>query len=116
MSKHHEFATATALRIIQIWYDNGIEKYNYNPVMNYNTPVDKFINNEANASGKMLDADGNYYYVSHPPFAYYFPYYVFKAIHVRPDVLPLQIFNMLGIPDCHLCVLHGLPAQFQSGT
>ena len=95
MSKHHEFATATALRILQIWYDNGIEKYNYNPVMNYNTPADKFINNEANASGQMIDADGNYYYVSHPPFAYYFPYYFFKAIQVRPEVLPLQIFNML---------------------
>lgn len=95
LSKHHEFCTAVSLRILQIWYDNGIEKYNYNPVMTYNNPADKFINNEANASGKMLDAEGNYYYVSHPPFAYYFPYFIFKAIHVRPDVLPLQILNML---------------------
>jgi hypothetical protein len=95
LSKHHEFCTAVSLRILQIWYDNGIEKYNYNPVMTYNNPADKFINNEANASGGMHDADGNYYYVSHPPFAYYFPYFIFKVLHVRPDVLPLQILNML---------------------
>ncbi len=95
LSKHHEFCTAVSLRILQIWYDNGIEKYDYNPVMTYNNPADKFINNEANASGRMIDRDGNYYYVSHPPFAYYFPYAVFKILHVRPDVLPLQMLNML---------------------
>src|SRR5690606_25204079 len=35
-----------------------------------------------------------YYYVSHPPFAYYFPFFVFKLLHIRPDVLPLQILNL----------------------
>ncbi|MCW5908789.1 MAG: hypothetical protein KIS94_13080 [Chitinophagales bacterium] len=95
LSKHHEFCTAVSLRIMQIWYDNGIEKYNYNPVMTYNHPADKFINNHANQTGKMVDSEGNYYYVSHPPFAYYFPFFIFKALHIRPDVLPLQIFNLL---------------------
>jgi hypothetical protein len=95
LSKHHEFCTAVSLRVLQIWYDNGIDKYGYNPVMTYNNPADKFINNDANASGRMIDADGNYYYVSHPPFAYYFPYFFFKVLHIRPDVLPLQVFNML---------------------
>ena len=95
LSKHHEFCTAISLRIMQIWYDNGIEKYNYNPVMTFNNPADKFINNSANASGKMIDKEGNYYYVSHPPFAYYFPFFLFKLLHIRPDVLPLQILNLI---------------------
>ena len=95
LSKHHEFCTAISLRVMQIWYDNGIENYGYNPVMTYNHPADKFINNSANASGKMVDSSGNYYYVSHPPFAYYFPFVIFKALHIRPDVLPLQILNLL---------------------
>ncbi|MBL0310353.1 MAG: hypothetical protein IPP77_11955 [Bacteroidetes bacterium] len=94
LSKHHEFCTALSLRIMQIWYDNGIEKYGFNPVMTYNNEADKFINNHANASGKMVDQAGNYYYVSHPPFAYYFPFAIFKILHVRPDVLPLQIVNL----------------------
>ena len=88
LSKHHEFCTALSLRVMQIWYDNGIEKYNFNPVMTYNNPADKYINNNANTSGEMMDKDSNYYYVSHPPFAYYFPYFIFKALHIRPDVLP----------------------------
>src|ERR1043165_5917393 len=95
LSKHHEFCTAISLRIMQIWYDNGIAKYGYNPVMTFNNPADKFINNSANASGKMIDKEGNYYYVSHPPFAYYFPFALFKLVHIRPDVLPLQILNLI---------------------
>lgn len=95
LSKHHEFCTAISLRVMQIWYDNGIEHYGFNPVMNYENAADKYINNHANQSGKMLDEGGNYYYVSHPPFAYYFPFFVFKVLHIRPDVLPLQIFNLI---------------------
>ena len=94
LSKHHEFCTAISLRVMQIWYDNGIDKYNYNPAMNFNNPADKFINNNANASGNMVDKEGNYYYVSHPPFAYYFPYTIFKILHVRPSVYALQTINL----------------------
>ena len=94
LSKHHEFCTAVSLRILQVWSDHGIENYGYNPVMTYSNPADKFINNYANASGKMVDSAGNYYYVSHPPMAYYFPYVVFKLLHIRPDVVPLQLLNM----------------------
>jgi hypothetical protein len=32
-------------------------------------------------------------YVSHPPFAYYFPFYIYKILHYRPDVTSLQIIN-----------------------
>jgi hypothetical protein len=95
LSRHHEFCTAISLRIMQVWYDNGIEKYGYNPVMTYNNAADKFINNSANASGKMVDKEGNYYYVSHPPFAYYFPYFIFRTLNIRPGVLPLQVFNLV---------------------
>jgi hypothetical protein len=63
--------------------------------MTYNNAADKNINNDANASGRMIDDEGNYYYVSHPPFAYYFPFFIFKVLHIRPDVLPLQLLNLL---------------------
>ena len=104
LAGHHEFCTSISLRIMQIWYDNGIEKYGYNPVMTYNNPADKFINNSANTSGKMIDKEGNYYYVSHPPFAYYFPFFIFKVLHIRPDVLPLQIINLIFDFICGLFV------------
>ncbi len=95
LSKHHEFCTAVALRIMQAWYDHGIRTYDYDPVMTYGLHADKYINNDANTSGGMIDDEGNYYYVSHPPFAYYFPYAIFRVLHIRPDVLPLQLLNLL---------------------
>jgi len=93
LSKHHEFCTAVSLRILEIWYDNGIERYQFNPVMTYNNEADKHINNFANATGRVKDVSGNFYYVSHPPFAYYFPFYIYKILHYRPDVTSLQIIN-----------------------
>lgn len=93
LSKHHEFCTAVSLNIIQNWWDQGIANVGYAPATNFPHKADKFINNFANATGKIVDANGNYYYVSHPPFAYYFPYYFFKLIGVRPDVIHIQVFN-----------------------
>jgi hypothetical protein len=95
LSKHHEFCTAVSLRILQNWWDEGIEKFNYLPATNFAKDADKFINNFGNATGSVVDAAGNYYYVSHPPLAYYVPYVFLKLINVRPDVVPLQLFNML---------------------
>jgi len=95
LSKHHEFCTAVSLRVMQIWDEAGIATYNFNPVMTYPNAADKFINNYASGSGKMVDEQGNYYYASHPPFAYYVPYFLFQLFGIKPDVLPIQLFNLL---------------------
>jgi hypothetical protein len=113
LSKHHEFCTAVTLRVLQVWWDNGIEKYRYNPVMTYNNEADKFINNFANATGKVVDEEGNFYYVSHPPFAYYFPYIVFKtdSYSTRCSFAPnLQL--LLAFSFRTICVLHCLFVEF----
>lgn len=94
MSKHHEFCTATALRVLTVWHQEGIASKGYNPATNFAGAANKYINNHASGSGQMVDAEGNYYYVSHPPLAYYLPYAVFSALHIEPDVLPLQYFNL----------------------
>jgi len=96
LSKHHEFVTAVSLRVIDIWDKDGAAKYHFNPVMNYPGEANKYINNWASTTGKMIDKKGNYYYVSHPPFAYIFPYAVFKLLHIKPSVLAIEIF--------HLCI------------
>lgn len=94
LSKHHEFVTAISLRIIEIWQMDGAAKYNFNPVMNYPGAANKYINKFASTTGKMVDANGNYYYVSHPPFAYIFPYMVFQLLHVKATVLSIEVFNL----------------------
>ncbi len=94
LSKHHEFCTAVALRVIQIWDEAGIATCHFNPVMTYPNTADKFINNFASGSGKMVDEGGNYYYVSHPPLAYYLPFAIFKIFRIKPDVLPIELLNL----------------------
>ena len=74
---------------------NGAAKYHFNPVMNYPGVANKFINKYASTTGKMVDANGNYYYVSHPQFAYIFPYLVFQLLHVKATVLAIELFNLV---------------------
>tara|TARA_B110000037_G_scaffold218767_1_gene282435 strand:- start:5712 stop:7190 length:1479 start_codon:yes stop_codon:yes gene_type:complete len=95
LSKHHEFVTAIPLRVLQIWEKEGAAKYHFNPVMNYAGKANKNINNNASTTGTMIDKAGNYYYVSHPQFAYIFPYLVFKIFHIKASVLSLEIFHLV---------------------
>lgn len=95
LSKHHEFCTAVALRVVQVWYTGGIANTGYNPCMTYPNPADHHINNYAGGTGNMLDAQGRYYYVSHPPLAYYVAYAYFKLLGRPPTVIGLQILEML---------------------
>lgn len=95
LSKHHEFVTAVSLRVMQIWYDEGASTFNFNPVMNFSGEANKNINNHASTTAKMKDKAGNYYYISHPPFGYIFPYFFHKILQIRPTVLSLQIFHLI---------------------
>lgn len=92
LSKHHEFCTALSLRIMQIWNEEGALKNHFCPNLNYANPSDKFIQNHSTG---IQDSKGNYYYVSHPPFGYMLPYFLFKIFYLYPDVVPLQTFNLL---------------------
>ena len=94
LSKHHEFCTAISLRTIQIWYENGIRQYGGNPVMTYGDTADRYINNFASGTGEMIDARGQYYYVSHPPLAYYVPFLLFRVTRIYPSVDAIQYFHL----------------------
>ena len=52
----------------------------------------KYISSPSNSA---ISEDGNYYYVSHPQFAYIFPYLVFKLFQIKPTVLSIEIFHLV---------------------
>ncbi|MBL4654539.1 MAG: hypothetical protein JKY33_01785 [Bacteroidia bacterium] len=91
LSEHHEWITAHTLITLQIWNDDGISKFNYNPVFTYHNKGDQFQSD----LGRLPDAENNYYYVSYPPFAFLFPYFTFQVFNISPTVVSLQIFNIL---------------------
>jgi hypothetical protein len=90
LSKGDEWMTAHMLTTLQIWTDEGAAKYQFNPIMTFPHEGDRYI---TSIPGEM-DKKGNFYYVSYPPFAFYFTYFVFSIFHVYPDVLPLRILNL----------------------
>ncbi len=92
LSKHHEFCTALSLRIMQIWTHAGVTTYHFNPVMSYPGDANKFINNQAPS---YFDKNGDAYYESYPPGGYLLPFFIFKILHIYPDVLPIQLYNLL---------------------
>lgn len=91
LSKHHEFCTALTLIIVQAWKDEGITSRNFNPSTTFSLPADKFINN---CSMDTMQRDGHFFYLSHPPLAYYVPYAVFRILHIAASPLGLQIINL----------------------
>ena len=94
LGANHEWLTAHTLRVQQIWYEEGAWKHKFNPIMNFGNPTDKNIDN-THTSPQISDEHGDFYYISYPPFVYILPYLIFKLFSIYPDVLPLQIFNLV---------------------
>ncbi len=92
LSKHHEFVTVHVLRVMQIWNEGGIARYHFAPVMNYAGTTNKFINNQ---SMGYSDINGDYYYLSYPPFTFILPYIIFNAFHIPISALSLEWFNII---------------------
>ncbi len=107
LSQQHEWLTAHSLIVMQIWWEDGAWDTKFTQRMNYPRQADKYINNAAmSLYGHYLphDAKGNFYYMSHPSMAMVVPYALFRALGVRPDVKPLQIFGLAVHLLCALIV------------
>lgn len=91
LSANYEWVTAHALITNTIWQDDGIARHNFNPVYTYANPNDYNIP----APSGIQDSDGRYYYISFPPFAFIFPYLVFKVVGADVSVLSLQLLNII---------------------
>ncbi len=91
LSRHYEHGTATILRHLQIWYEDGGLKHKFCLIGTYNNKADKNINNQ----GRLRDSEGNFYFTSYPPFATVFPYILFRVLGIYPNVLSLEVFNLI---------------------
>ncbi len=93
----HEWHTSTVLRHLEIWNEQGALNPFFVPSVSYDREVDKHINNHSSIQvGRpgYFDDDGNYYYVSYPPFAYIAPYLAFKITGIEPNVIGVRLFNL----------------------
>ncbi len=100
LSKNHEFCTAVALIVLDVWSQRGFTECTGCPAVTFMGTCD---GESGNLGPSSMQRNGVRYYISHMPLAYWAPFAVFKAMRIPPAPLPLQLFNML---------LHGLTAFF----
>lgn len=79
------------LTTFENWEERGIADCHFSPILTYNNLGDKHV-----AYYKRLESkEGDNYFVSFPPFAFLFPYGIFKLLHIVPGKLAIQVLNML---------------------
>ena len=91
LSTNYEWVTAHTLVTLQILHEEGIFSHRFSPIYTFPNPNDHYI--KCPISG-ISDSEGNYYYVSYPPFSFIFPHIIFETLRIYPDVLSLQILNL----------------------
>lgn len=91
LGRKFEILTAHTLITLNIWQEKGPAAYHFSPIYTFDNNADRHI--KSLTSG-MEDKQGNYYYVSYPPFAFIFPFYIFKSLYVTPSVFALRVLNL----------------------
>ncbi|MBK9761540.1 MAG: glycosyltransferase family 39 protein [Flavobacteriales bacterium] len=92
LSAHHEFCTALVLVILNNWYTNGFAALHGGPASSFTGAADLYPQEVPEVPNVRA---GVMYYFSHPPLAYDLPYLMFAGLGIAPNVLGLQLFNML---------------------
>lgn len=79
------------LKTVEIWRQQGFANCHFTPMWTYENEGDKFF-----AYYKRLeDENGNNYYISFPPLAFWFAYFVMIPFEIADGKLVLQIINIL---------------------
>lgn len=90
LSVRHENNTAQSLVTMKGWESKGLRNSAFLPIVSFQNPGDKNISN----FGGVKDVDGNYYYVSYPPFGFLLPYLALNLFHLELNILNLQLWNI----------------------
>ena len=96
----HVWLSTHILITSQIWQSEGITTYGFNPI--YSFPTDTDRNKRSLASG-LSDTEGNYYYVSYPPFSFYLAHFYFTIFSAKPNIIGLYVFNI--VLHSFICIL-----------
>lgn len=113
LSIHHEWMLAHLLITLQIWEEKGIAESKYALIYTY--PQDK-TNTHLDFIGGIKDKDGNFYYVSYPPLAFYVAYAFCKLFFLPIVPLSIQILNLLWHFVCAYGMYKLIRILFSSDT
>jgi len=94
----YEWHSSTVVRYLEIWEQKGGLSGLFVPSVTYEGEANQNINNHSSIQIGRLgysDANGDFYYVSYPPFAYIAPYAFFKLLFIEPNIIGVRVFNLL---------------------
>jgi hypothetical protein len=92
LSAHHEFCTALVLIFLENWRHGGFLEHRGCPAANFPGEADRFIYPRSYA---FAARNGTFYYLSHPPLAYWLPHGVLTLTGVPPGPTALTLFNLV---------------------
>lgn len=92
--RHELWLTAIELSHLEIWRQEGISQSHGAPILTYAGNANRHINNQQSLRLQM-DAEGDYYYTSYPPFNLYFLHAIFGLLRITPSVAALRILNLV---------------------
>ncbi|MDY0401745.1 MAG: hypothetical protein WCS63_07975 [Bacteroidales bacterium] len=97
---YRSIAHIFSLITFERWDNEGAQHFYYAPVVNYNNPIDMFVD----IYPRVFDNKGNNYYLSHPPGSFLLSYSIIKSFHLPIDQVSLQkilfiyfVFSIIGI-------------------
>ena len=91
LSSNYEWVTAHTLVTLLIWQEEGITNHGFNPIYTFPNANDHYI--KCPISG-VSNSEGDYFYVSYPPFSFIFPFLIFKLFQIEISAVSLQILNL----------------------
>ncbi len=112
LSAHHEYCTALVMIVLHNWYVDGFTAHHGAPAISFTGPADRYP--EGWADGPAVH-QGVLYYFSHPPLAYDLPFLIFRVLHVAPNVLGLQLFNILFHLITAICLYLAVRSAWPDG-
>lgn len=89
-----EQCTGISLMQLDIWQKSGVNNFHYLLPINYSGVKELHIQNWP-AYKPAKDENGNYYYLSFPPFYLLVPYFLHKLFSITISPLYLQLLNIL---------------------
>ena len=87
----HAWLTAHTAITLELWDKHGVADSKFSPIYTYENSTNR--NMRSLASG-LPDQDGNYYYVSYPPFSFFLGYFLTKVLFLPININSLQIINI----------------------
>ena len=89
----HDWLTSHTALVTRVWQMTGLKANHYSLVTNWPNPSDRQVEHGV---ASVFDEQGNTYFLSFPPLAFYLSYLFFQMVGEGASIFPLRLLTMLA--------------------